>query len=61
MISVTDYTDDKSLENSFNLPNKIDTISVSYDNGRVSVSINGETVFEDNSVGSDFNITMNRE
>lgn len=59
-ITVADYVDNSETSRELVLPEKIDKISFSYDGGRVSVCINGVSVYEDNGISSDFEIELQR-
>lgn len=53
------YDNDNSVEGMlFHTVEKIDTISFSYDGGRLTVTINGKTVYHTVNAGSDCNVDI---
>lgn len=61
MLTLHDYDNHSEQKHPIQLPNAdINKISFGYDRGRISVSINGETIYENNGGASDFSLEIDR-
>lgn len=63
MLTITDYDDSYATvkKPSIKLPKDVENISIGYDRGRLSIQVNGKTLYENACIGSDINIELNRE
>jgi hypothetical protein len=61
MLTLHDYDNHSEQRHPIQLPSSdINKISFGYDRGRISVSINGETIYENNGGASDFTVEIDR-
>lgn len=59
--TITQYDFGNDFDVPVNLPEGVNSLDISVDNGRIYISVNGEHIYESLSFGSDSNITVSRD
>ena len=58
MIEYQDYADGIKKKIDFSMPEKVKSITVTYDGGRLNIYINGSEVYGSMTAGIDFNVDI---
>lgn len=61
MLNFVSYDNSHKQTEPVKLPAQVDSVSVSFDGGRVLLSINGKSVFESHMGGNDCNVEIDRK
>lgn len=58
MIEYQDFVDGRKKKIDFSMPEKVKSINVTYDGGRLNIYINDAEVYGDMTAGIDFNVDI---
>ena len=61
MVEFENYREQGDSSSVFTMPEKVNSISVNYDGGRLSIYINGKEAYQNSCAGDDFSVELYQE